>query len=208
MGDRRTEHRHHGIANMLVDMAAEAGDHPVDSREKTRHHRVQILGVEAARQAGEPDQVREQDSDLAPLTGRLGAVGRARGRLDFFKLRPATAAKAGIVLVVGIAGRAGLGQRGAATAAETAAGTVLGIAVRAVHGTNSDRRRPSVVGMLGPIGHRPQWAQPAKRTAAIGGRWPDRVRQLSPAFSEIHSDPVVEPIAKVSPLSSTARPWR
>ena len=48
----------------------------------------------------------------------------------------------------------------------------------------------------------------AKRTAAIGGRCADTHCHASPRFSEIHSPPVVEPIARRSPLPSTSRACR
>jgi hypothetical protein len=42
-----------------------------------------------------------------------------------------------------------------------------------------------------------------KRTQLIGGRWPATSDQLSPAFSDSHRWPVVDPIASRVPESST-----
>src|SRR5215472_8202887 len=48
----------------------------------------------------------------------------------------------------------------------------------------------------------------AKRTAVIGGSRASGIVQESPAFSEIHNPPLVEPKARSSPVSSTASACR
>ena len=50
MGDRRAEHRHDGVADVLVDGAAVARHHAVDGGEKLVEQRVGLLGVEPAGQ--------------------------------------------------------------------------------------------------------------------------------------------------------------
>ena len=46
MGDRRTEHGHDAVADMLVDVAAMLGHDPVDALEEGVEERVDLLGVE------------------------------------------------------------------------------------------------------------------------------------------------------------------
>ena len=82
MRQRRAEERHDGVADELLDGAAEPlqlGLHPgVVGRE----HPADVLGVELLGAAGEADEVGEQHGDdLALLEdGRLGLAGRHEGR--------------------------------------------------------------------------------------------------------------------------------
>jgi hypothetical protein len=60
VGDRRAPHRHHGVADELLDAAAVAL-HGVGGRiEIVREHRPYVLGVAAFGERREPDEVDEQ----------------------------------------------------------------------------------------------------------------------------------------------------
>ena len=74
--DRSPEQGHHRVADVLLDVPAEALElrpHPAEVR---RLDAPQILGIEAGRDAGEVDEVDEQDGDDPALL----ASGRVRGR--------------------------------------------------------------------------------------------------------------------------------
>ena len=74
VGDRRAEHRHGGVADVLVDRAAVLDDQFVGAREEAVDDAAHLLGAKRARQFGEAAEVGEQHSDLPPL-------GLARVRL-------------------------------------------------------------------------------------------------------------------------------
>ena len=78
MGDRCAEHRHHRIADVLVDHAAVALHHGVDRAEVAVQERVNLLRVALLGQSREAAEIGEEDGDLAALAGRLR--GRDLGR--------------------------------------------------------------------------------------------------------------------------------
>ncbi len=80
MGDRCTEQRHDGVADMLVHGAAERSDDAVDESRVGGHDCVQFLGVERLRQRRKAREVREQDRDQPPLAGWRTGNRRGRGR--------------------------------------------------------------------------------------------------------------------------------
>jgi len=49
MGDGRPKHRHHRIADMLVDHAAIAVHHAIGDGEETVQHGMGFFGIHAAR---------------------------------------------------------------------------------------------------------------------------------------------------------------
>ncbi len=68
--DRRAEHAHDRVADVLVDRAAALRDQAVDQLEIAREQPVHVLGVEFARQLRVPREVGEQHGDLPALAGR------------------------------------------------------------------------------------------------------------------------------------------
>ena len=70
MGDRRTEHGHDAVADMLVDVAAMLGDQAVGELEEGVEERVDLLGVELVGQRRVADEVGEQHAHLPPLALR------------------------------------------------------------------------------------------------------------------------------------------
>ena len=67
VSDRRTEHRHHRVADELLDDAAEALDLRAHPREVGRQDRPDVLRVEALGAGREADEIREEDGDDLPL---------------------------------------------------------------------------------------------------------------------------------------------
>ncbi len=135
--DRRAEHRHHAVADVLVDPAAEGRDEAVGAREETAEQAVHLLGVELARKRGEAHQVDEQHAHLAPL-----APGRAGGRLRRVRrARLQGGAAGGTELVPGLRRRAAAWtarrQPLAALGAEPRSFGALEAAARAAHGPAS-----------------------------------------------------------------------
>ena len=61
--DRRTEHRHHRVADELLHRAAEALQHPAQARVERRQRAPHVLHVELLAPAREPHQIREQHRD-------------------------------------------------------------------------------------------------------------------------------------------------
>jgi hypothetical protein len=95
---RDAEHRHHRVADELLDAAAVALDRHPHGLEVPGHDLQQRLGVQPVPEQGRPDDVGEHDGHgLA----RLG-LGRGRAR----QRGPARAAEPGVSLVLGAAGRA------------------------------------------------------------------------------------------------------
>ena len=76
---RRSPHRHHRVADELLDGAAVAGDQRAARVEVARQELAHVLGVARLRHRGEPDQVGEEDRHQPPLGHRLQR-GRGAGR--------------------------------------------------------------------------------------------------------------------------------
>jgi hypothetical protein len=75
--DRRAEHRHRRVADVLVDAAAAARDRPVDELEEAAEQPVHLLRVALGRELREAREVGEQDRHRTPLAGRASAATRA-----------------------------------------------------------------------------------------------------------------------------------
>jgi hypothetical protein len=76
--DRRAEHRHHGVADELLDRAAEPLEllpQPPVIRPDPRPH---VLGIDSVRSRREADQVAEQDGDDFPLLPGRRCLGQRR----------------------------------------------------------------------------------------------------------------------------------
>ncbi len=76
VGDRRAEEGEDGVADDLVDPAAEVGDVGGEPLEAAVDQVLDLLGVACLGEVGEPDEVGEQDGDDAALVGP-GRRGRA-----------------------------------------------------------------------------------------------------------------------------------
>jgi hypothetical protein len=76
VGDRRPEHRHHAIADVLVDGSAESFDQIVDPFEEPLQQSMNLLGVELAAQFRIADQVAEQHRHLTSLAVCSGTCRR------------------------------------------------------------------------------------------------------------------------------------
>ncbi len=79
--DGCTEHRHHGVADMLVDRPPAAFDDVVDGFEVTPEHPMDVLGIERLRQPGEAAEVREEHRNRTALAFAVlhgSDVGRSR----------------------------------------------------------------------------------------------------------------------------------
>ena len=97
VGDRRPEHRHHRVADELLDPAAEPLDLGPRSLVVDGQERPDVLGVELLGLRGEPHEIDEEDGDHAALLARTG-----RG----FQRRSARLAEARSLGVLLPAGRA------------------------------------------------------------------------------------------------------
>ena len=84
MRDRRTEHRHDAVADVLVDGAAVALDHAVEGFEEAAGDLMQLFRVQPAGELGVAGQVGEQHRHLPPLA--LGQYLRA-GADDVLRFR-------------------------------------------------------------------------------------------------------------------------
>ena len=74
---RDAEHRHHGVADELLDRAAVPLEDGARVLEVAAHRRPQRLGVEPLPEGGRARQVAEDDRDGLPdLAGRLGLLER------------------------------------------------------------------------------------------------------------------------------------
>ena len=62
VGDRRAPHRHHRVADELLDGPAVSVDHVAGQLEVAGQQLADRLGVAALRERGEPDQIGEQDA--------------------------------------------------------------------------------------------------------------------------------------------------
>ena len=92
MGDRRAEQSEHGIAQVLGDKPAVAGDGLAERVEQRALEGPHLLGIEAFGERGEPAEVGEEDGDLPAVglpTGPLRLCGRRDlRRLDQGRRRP------------------------------------------------------------------------------------------------------------------------
>ena len=128
---RRPPHRHHRVADELLDRPAVEPDQPAARVEVARQKLAHLLGVARLGERREPDQVGESTE-----TSRRSAAGRLSAPRD----GACTAAASGgphspqnfaARLVRRAARRAGAAQARAALAAELAVGLVLAAAARA-----------------------------------------------------------------------------
>ena len=87
----RTEKRHHGVADVLVDRTAIADDNAVDERGVTAHQLTDLFRIERLRHRGEPAEIGEENGDLPALACRL-AIGMSHARLAAVTPRSAIAA--------------------------------------------------------------------------------------------------------------------
>ena len=71
MGPRGAKQRHDGVADMLIDRAAIAGDDAVDQRREARHKLMNLFSVQRTGKRREPGEICEEYRDLAPLAVRL-----------------------------------------------------------------------------------------------------------------------------------------
>ena len=69
VGDGRTEQRDHGVADDLVDPAAERRDVVAQLGEAVVDEGLHLLGVGRLREGREPDEVGEDDRGDPPLVG-------------------------------------------------------------------------------------------------------------------------------------------
>jgi hypothetical protein len=120
---RNAPHRHHGVADELLDDAAVALDDRPGGVEVATQQLAHVLGFARFGQGSEPDQIDEQDGHEPKLTGR-----RCCGPIDDRRGRP---------------GRRD-GQAGAALLAEALAGRVRG----AANGAAGGQRRPAYTAEL------------------------------------------------------------
>ena len=70
VGHGRTENRHHRIADIAFDHAAESMHHSINAPGVAANDGVQVFGVDFGGQAGEVGQVGKQDGDIAALAHR------------------------------------------------------------------------------------------------------------------------------------------
>jgi len=70
VGDRSAEHRHDGIADELLDRAAEPFDLGSGAFVVLREHAAHVFGIELLGLRSEPDQIHEQDRHDASLFTR------------------------------------------------------------------------------------------------------------------------------------------
>ena len=135
--DRCPPHRHHRIADELLDRPAVARDRLAGGLEIPALQGTHLLGVAPVGEAREPDQIGEEDADEATF-GRWARCGLRRGwRRGLGQGLGAGRAEARVRPIRLTARGAGRCERGGALVAELAAGAVLGSACRADH-------RPSV----------------------------------------------------------------
>jgi len=71
---RRTEDRHHRVADELLDRAAEALDLRLDLGVVRAQHRPHVLGIGLVRARGEADEVDEEHGDDLPLLARRNGL--------------------------------------------------------------------------------------------------------------------------------------
>ena len=80
MGDRRAEHRHHGIADELFHEAVVAGDRLGERLEQRVLERAHLLGVEPLGERGEARNIGEEHGHLPAVGLQAIRPGGAGGR--------------------------------------------------------------------------------------------------------------------------------
>ena len=70
----RTEKRHHGVANVLVDRTPISEDNAVDEGSIAAHQLADLFRIERLRYCGEPAEIGKENRDLPALSCRL-AIG-------------------------------------------------------------------------------------------------------------------------------------
>ena len=136
VGHGRAPDRHHGVADELLDGAAVALDDVASHVEVAGQQLANSLRVARFGEAGEPDEVGEQDAHEPPFRGGIGPVeggGRAGGRHR--------------AVAPGCPTRCG-GERRATFGAELHRGRVRKSAARAGHGKSRATLRAELVARL------------------------------------------------------------
>ncbi len=164
---RRPPHRHHGVADELLDGAAVQGDQPAAGLEVAGQQLTGVLRVPALGCGGEADEVGEEDGDHLPLGGR----GSSRRRRGLRAQRGATfAAELDPGRVRRAAGRADESERASALATELSPGIVLGTAGWARHRTGKRRSFRPVTEATRASRRRRRARRPSRsRTPRTGG---------------------------------------
>ena len=136
---RRPPHRHHRVADELLDSAAVAADQRSRELEVARQELTGLLCVASLRRGREADQVGEQHRHETALGGRGGRDRRRGTHLEGSAAGTAEPLPLGILAPARAADR---GERAAAAAAEPLPCGILGSAVRAgVHPLDPSRLR-------------------------------------------------------------------
>ena len=125
MGNRRTEHRHDGVADVFA-AAAIARHQAIQHGQLTVEQRMGFLRAQLRGHFGEPCEIGKQDRHRPVLAGRRRGRWRRRGIGSLPERLAATAAETVARLVGKPAGRTGLGQRRAALRAESPSLAIFG----------------------------------------------------------------------------------
>jgi hypothetical protein len=133
MGERRAEHGHHGIANVLVNCAAGANHDAVETLKIASKQSVHLFGIERLREPRVAAEIGKQHGHGPPFGfAHQLAVGSGRGAC--LRQRPTAAAAIGIAgLGLKAARGTDLPEPATAGGAEAPTGAVLGMALRASH---------------------------------------------------------------------------
>ena len=131
--DRRAEHRHHVVADVLVDAAAVPLDLRAQAGQAALDDRLDRLVVELLGDRREARDVGEHDGHGASLLGVRGIRSLSVRRCVLAERGSARVAEVRCRRRLGAASRAGPCQGRAARHAEGGPVRVLGVAVRAVH---------------------------------------------------------------------------
>src|SRR5439155_1054653 len=102
VGDRRAEHAHHGVADVLVDCATPARDHRVGELEVAREQSMRFLRIERARKPRVPGEVGKQDRRLTQLA-RRGCCDGGHARLAIDRINESSVVTGPFLIAVGIA---------------------------------------------------------------------------------------------------------
>ena len=132
VGDRRAEHGHDVVADVLVDGPAEPGHLVAETPKGAVDHRLERLRVHALGDGRVAGEVGEQHRRLAPLLGEAFDRGSPRGRRPG-QSRPALDAELRAGRVLGSAGGARRRERVAARHAKPGSVGILSPAARAFH---------------------------------------------------------------------------
>ncbi len=169
-GDRAPD-RHHRVADVLLDEAAEALDRLPGRGEVGHEEGAHLLGIARLREGGEPDQVGEEHRHEAALGPERHGVTGGTGRLGGGQRRAALSAEALPGQVRRAADGAGDGEPGTATRAVLAARPVLGGALPADHFAS-----------LGGEATRPRTLVPGRPVLAVeGGTSPFSILRPAPS---------------------------